>query len=330
MAAGTSSDKDDMRGILSQFPTHCREAAKLGTSIVFSQNFESIAVFGMGGSAIGGDLIRNILVDTKLPVYTVRDYNLPNYINSKTLVFATSYSGNTEESIAAYEAAMKRNCSIVTISSGGELEAMAHRNATPHIKVPPGIQPRMATAYLFIPILNVLKNSGIANVSEADISSTINFVGKTNFSKIGEQVAKKIYKKIPIIYASTRFSAVAMKWKTDINENAKVHAFYNVYPEFNHNEINAYESKDSRFFAVILKDGNEHPRIEKRMKITADLMKKRGVDSTEVVLPGISMLDKVVAGQYLGLWVSFWLAMMYKINPTPVKIIEDLKKQLKD
>ncbi len=323
-----SYDANNMKGILEDFPKHCDEATKLGITLSYQEYFGNVAICGMGGSAISGDLIRNILFDCRIPIYTIRDYHLPDYINQKSLVFVTSYSGNTEETLSIFEEALSRNCKIVAISSGGKLEELAKKARVPHIKIPSGIQPRMATAYLFFPIFNVLRKSNIANISDEEVYSTLQFIKQMDFKTNAQKIAKKLNGKIPLIYTSPRFSSIATKWKTDINENTKVHAFCNIYPEFNHNEINAYEGKQKGFGVLILHDNAENPKIMKRISVTEKLMKSKGFAVDIIAIKGNSMLAKVLSAQYLGLWVSYYLAMMRKINPTPVKIIEDLKREL--
>ena len=174
-----------------------------------------------------------------------------------------------------------------------------------------------------------MRNLRIIDIDDSEIDESINYLKKAKIAETAEELAEKIYKRTPLIYASTRYSAVAMKWKTDIDENTKVHAFYNIYPEFNHNELNAYESDNPDYYAIIIRDEMENIRIAKRMGVTGKLMKQHKVNFTEITLKGDSMIRKVLSATYMGLWVSFFLAMKYDTNPTPVKIIEDLKKMLR-
>ena len=327
----SSFDKDNMKKVLEQFPMQCREAVKLGIEIKPKGTVENVLICGMGGSAISGNLMQNAFPDIKIPVYSARDYILPSYAEKNSLVFISSYSGNTEETVSGFHEALKRKSKIVVITSGGELEKLAKKNKVDFIKIPSGIQPRLATSYLFFPMLNVLNNAKVIKFSGdgSEFKNLINYIEKVDFEAMGMKIAKELYGKALIIYASPRYSAAAMKWKTDINENAKIHAFYNIYPEFNHNEINGYVNKNGKFHVVVLRDENEHPRIAKRMDITMGLIKKKGIGVTEMGIEQNPMLTKVISAEYLGVWVGYSLALLYKTDPTPVKIIEDLKKALK-
>ncbi len=322
-------DRDNMKEVLEGFAGQCRKAARLGKGIRPGRKIENVFVCGMGGSAISGNLMQNAFPGIKVPVYSVRDYSLPAFAGRNSLAFISSYSGNTEETVSAFHDALKRKCRIAAISSGGEIGRIALKNKVDFIKIPSGIQPRLATAYMLFPMLNVMRDCGLVKDFGKDFKSLVSYVGKIDFAAMGMRIARQLYGKVPIVYASPRYSAVAMKWKTDINENAKVHAFYNVYPEFNHNEINANVNKNGKFHEIVLRDADEHPRISKRMDITIALIKKKGVGVTEVGIEENPMLTKVISAEYLGVWVGYSLALLYRTDPTPVKIIEDLKKALK-
>src|SRR3989344_2369850 len=329
MASKNPVDKENMQAVLEEFPKHCEEAVKLAKDIGFTEKFENVVFCGMGGSAISGDLLKDIAGDTPIPFYTIRDYGLPKYIKSKSLVFVTSYSGNTEEILSSLHEAYQRNCRIIAVSSGGKLESECKSKNIKHIRIPSGIQPRLATPYLFFPMLNILKNSKLLKVSDDEIKDTLAYLKKADISETGKDLADKLHRKIPLIYASARFSSVAIKWKTDINENSKVHAFYNICPEFNHNELNAFEGENSDYYVVIITDDYENIRIARRIGVTSKLIKAHRVDFTHVSLKGDSMLKKVLSAVYTGLWLSYHLAMKYGTDPTPVKIIENLKKMLR-
>lgn len=325
-------DIKNMAGELVKFPGQCEEALTLGTNLRFPQNYmpTSIAVLGMGGSGVSGDFLKAYFLEKKstIPVYVIRDYTIPKYITKDTLVFAVSYSGNTEETVSAYREAGKLGGQTVVICSGGKLEPISREYGAKLIKVPSGMQPRLSTPYLFLPMLTILKNNGIISVKDSEIQALTQSLAKSQFQELAKGLADMIGKKIPIIYSSERFSVIAMKFKTDINENAKIQAFYNIYSEFNHNELTSYVNKMADYHIVIVTDDDDHPRIKKRMKITKDLFRKYGQTVTELNIKGDSFLSKLMSSAYVGLWLGYYLALEYDTDPTPVEIIEDLKKQL--
>lgn len=323
-------DKGRMDLVLERFPQMCLDAVSLAKDVKIVEEVESIVIAGMGGSGIAGDILKHYLSDLDIPIYIIKDYIIPKYVDDKSLVFVLSYSGNTEETIAFYKEAVKKSTKVISLCSGGKLEELCIINRTTCVKIPQGIQPRLSTLYLFFPMLIILQNSGLVENQLGYIKKTILALRKSFFRERAKDLAEKIGNKIPIIYASTKFMPVAMKWKTDINENAKVHAFYNIYPEFNHNEINAYVNKNGEFYIVIIKDEDDLRRIRKRMDITKKLIKDKGYDITEMVIKGDCLLSKMFSAILLGTWVSYWLALLYHTDPTPVDIVEDLKKELKD
>ncbi len=321
-----------MADMLERFPKDCEEALKLGRDLRPESNEQpdAVVVLGMGGSSVSGDMVRAYLADCKrhVPVYTVRNYLLPRYITKKSIVFAISYSGNTEETVASYREASRLGARVIVLTSGGKLAILAKENEHALITVPTGIPPRLATPYLFFPLLTVLQNYGIIQGRPIEMRDAIAALKKPMYRELGKELAAKIGKTVPIIYASERFSVVAMKWKTDINENAKTHAFYNVYSEFNHNEINGYVNRNADFHVIIIRDDEDLGRIRKRMKITGTLIRQRGFPVTEVHIRGENYLTKLLSAIYTGLWLSYYLAIGYQTDPTPVQIIEDLKKEL--
>ncbi|MEM2139014.1 MAG: bifunctional phosphoglucose/phosphomannose isomerase, partial [Candidatus Woesearchaeota archaeon] len=242
-------DKQNMISVLKNIPNMFSEVLELGDDITFPKEFvENVAVLGMGGSGFTGDLLSSYLSDLKelkeigLKIFIIKDYNLPDFIKKKSLVFAISYSGNTEETISAYRTAIRRGCRVVAISSGGKLEELSKMNKNPFIKVPKGVQPRLAFPYMFVPVLNVLSYSGLIDEQTGLLKKLVLDLKKMNIENEAILIAKKLKDKVPIIYSSQRLFCVAEKWKTDINENAKTHAFFNILPEFNHNEICSYEN----------------------------------------------------------------------------------------
>ncbi|MBN2423285.1 bifunctional phosphoglucose/phosphomannose isomerase [Candidatus Woesearchaeota archaeon] len=322
------ADKSNMHEILERFPKMIKEAMELGKDIKIEADIKNIFITGMGGSAYPGDLLKCYLDDIKIPVFVNKSYSLPKYVNKETLLFAVSYSGNTEETISAYREAIRKKANVVAVCSGGKLEKLAKMNKTPLVLVPKGLQPRLSTIYLSVPLLTILHNSGIIPSQENILKKTAAALKNPGIKEKAKELASKIKGKVPVIYSSQRTFCIAEKWKTDINENAKTPAFYNIFPEFNHNETNAYVNIIGEYFVVMIKDEQDHPRVKKRINIIKKLIMKKGVDIMEIAITGNDFLTRLISGFYLGLWVSYFLALEYETDPTPVEIIEDLKKEL--
>ncbi len=319
-------DRHNMLQVLNNFSGQCREALGLPKGISVPSDISNIVVLGMGGSAIGGDLLKSYLINSKVPVTVARDYKAPSFVDGNSLVFAVSYSGNTEETLSAFRDAKSKNANIIGITSGGQLAAECSKLIT----IPAGLQPRAALGYLFFPMLGVLHNSNITRVRNEDLNETLELLKKSdNFNSFGENLAKKIKDKIPIIYSSEALAPVAMRWKTQVNENAKMPAFYNIFSEMNHNEIVGYRSIDRKFTAVLIRDKNDNDRIKKRMNICKQIM-ERAVDVHDVEVQGNSLLARMFSTIYLGDFFSYHLAMWNRVDPTPVEIIEDMKKKLNE
>jgi len=318
-------DKNDMLSVLESFHKQCREALTLPQGMTIKDNINAIVVAGMGGSAIGGDLIKSYLSGSSIPVFVNRNYSLPKFVDSNTLVFIVSYSGNTEETLSCFEEAKARNSKIIAITSGGKISELCSKV----IKVPAGLQPRAAIGYLFFPMLGILHNMGLINVNNNDLNEMLSIIANVEpVKKKAQDIARKIRERIPVIYSSELFSPVAYRWKCQFNENSKWPAYYNVFPEMNHNELASIHGFErSKLFLIMLRNPDDNPRIQKRMDITKDIMSKRA--DVEVVQPeGSGMLARMFYLIYLGDFVSYYLAILKRVDPTPVDVIEEFKKSL--
>ncbi|MEA2087599.1 MAG: bifunctional phosphoglucose/phosphomannose isomerase, partial [Candidatus Caldatribacteriota bacterium] len=300
-------DNANMIELLEEFPQKMRDALRLGEEFIIptdllptpatstvsapapAKNFKNIVVLGMGGSAIGGDLLSDYLADElSIPIVVIRGYNIPKFVDENSLVFAVSYSGNTEETLSALKRCLKAKARIIALTSGGKLAVLAQENNFPVIKVPAGIQPRAAISYLFFPILKALERLGIAKKRNEEIEETHNILQelskeygaksplKNNFAK---KVALSLYQHLPLVYGSEGLlEAVAMRWKTQINENSKWPCFWNVFPELDHNEIVGYEieNKINRQVKIVyLQDKEGLLRVEQRREITRKIIEDK-------------------------------------------------------
>lgn len=303
-----------------------------------------IVIFGMGGSAISGDLARSYIAsnhpEIEIPISIFRNYKIPNWLDDHTLVIAVSYSGNTEETLSCLRQSMTITKHIIGISSGGELKEVCIKNNFPYLEIPGGYQPRAALGYLFFSVLNVILINfcKICQVSKSLIELQIlaDFLEEKSkqYSTVSEEnkawnIAQKLKGKIPIIYSSTDLlEIVNLRWRGQIQENSKNLAFGNLLPEMNHNEINSFihpEGTLNKFALIFLSDKADNPKIIERLVATKQILSKRvdtvfHLESTEDMLL-VRLFDLI----YLADWVSFHLAILNNEDPTPIPLISELK-----
>lgn len=330
-------DKEDMKGIINSMPQQIKEAYNIHTNVSLRGEITKIIMCGMGGSSISGMILQNYL-NLSVPIILVQNYDLPEYVDKNSLVFIASYSGNTEESVSCYREARRKQLNIVVITTGGKLNEFCQKDFTPLILIPKGLQPRNAVAYLFFPIIRVLENSGlIANKSDEIKKVIANLESnKESFNKTAKEIAEKLYGKLPVVYSSDRFYSAAYRLKCELNENTKIPAFCHKFPEMNHNELNGYVNYSKLnmnvpIHIIMLKDEQDHKRVLKRMDITKKFIKELSnekITFTEIHIKGDCLLTKLFSTIYIGDLISYYLALRYGIDPTPVEIIERFKKEM--
>jgi glucose/mannose-6-phosphate isomerase len=328
-----SSDKSDLYSVLKNFPQQLTEALKIARDARVSGSFDNIVICGVGGSALAGDLFETYFEKLRIPVHINRNYQLPKEAGSNSLVVVITFSGNTEEPISAFREALDKGMSMVGIASGGQLERLCKKNGIPIVILPKGpknFQPRHALGYAFASLVKVLSNSRIIPSKDEEITNTADILSGLDLQKDSQAFAKRLYKKIPVVYSSERWEKVARIWKIKFNESSKVMAFFNWFPELNHNEMIGHTeaSVQGNFHTIIIRDKEDLPRIKKRMELTADLLQSRGEEVTLVDTMDTDMLTKIFATILYGDWIAYWLAMLYKIDPTPVDLVEEFKKKL--
>ncbi len=318
----------DMLKIIEDMPEQIREGAKLAKDIKISGGINNIIVCGMGGSGIPGDILKTVLRESKISVYVNKSYTLPGFVDGNTLAFLLSYSGNTEETLTCFKEAYRRNAKIVVITTGGKLKLEAQDKKVSMITIPKGMPPRNALAYLFFPMLIICHNAKITTVRMLDLTQTIKTLKNPTLNQKADELSEHLINKTPIIYCSDKMEAVALRWKQAFNETSKVHAIANVFPEMNHNEIMAFEDNKKEFHVIMLKDEKDHAQIKKRMSLTRDLLKSKGITITEMMLRGDSFIAKLFTAIYIGDLTSFYLAQRRGVDPAETKLIEELKKKL--
>ncbi len=295
------------------------------------RSVKGVFIGGMGGSALPGDFIKSLFYPLQFQLHVNKDYKIPEFIDQKWLSFIISYSGNTEETIAMYKECKKRTNKIVVITSGGKLEKMAKKDKIALIKVPKGLQPRMAIFYMSIPIIKILNNSRTVNIDlHKEVKKAIAIITE-EMRREAEMIAKKIENKIVLIYSSTRNFILSEKWKISINENSKAPAFFNHFPEWNHNEINGFKNRGkNNIVAIMLKDKKDYIRIRKRFEITKKILLNQKIEVIDVDISKPNRLSTLIYGIVFGDWVSYELSKLYNQDPYKVPIIEHLKEELRN
>lgn len=338
--------KHDSKGIYAlvhSFPEQCQEALAIskGASLSpLSRAVEQVVLTGLGGSAAGGDLARSLFeAYGKVPFIVNRDYTLPAWVGPGTLVICASYSGNTEETLSAFADAQAKGAQILAVTSGGEIGRLATDGAHTAILIPAGQPPRTALGYLLVPVLFACQKYGL--IPEQPFESTFRMLDscremwrlESNLEQNStKQMALAIQGKLPLLYGLGSWqAAVANRWKGQINENAKMMAFANAFPELCHNEIIGWVGATSqgvnRWVTVVLQDGSETAKMKARARVTLQLVSDR-TERYEVHAPGTELLEKMLALTYYGDFLSVYVAALNGVDPENIDHIHTLKSEL--
>ncbi len=334
-------DKSDMLAFCVDAAKHYRESARIAEKISLRHtNPENIIVAGMGGSAIGGELLKDWARDkAQAPIEVSRAYSLPAYANDRSLVLVMSYSGETEESLSSFLDAVKRRCMVFCVSSGGSLLEFAENLGVPFLRVPSGIPPRAALPYMFVPQLKAVEKAGVVSGVSAELSEVTTLLGrvasenapdkpvKDNFSKI---LASGIAKTAPVVYGFSVYRSVAQRFKQQFNENSKVPSKWEFFSELNHNEIVGWENTKLTecFSTIFIRDKAEPDAIRSRIETTKTLLPS-GSKMFEVWSQGSCVLARMLSTICIGDFTSVYLAVLCGVDPTPVEKINLLKEKMK-
>jgi len=339
-------DKSGMYDRIFKFPEQLEEASQIGAGLSpdmeYYKDIDNIVLVGMGGSAIGGDLVKSYLSDSlKVPFIICRNYHLPAFVNEKSLVIGSSYSGNTEETISALNAGIEKNAKIFCLTTGGKVGRIAKEKGYLTAQLPTGYQPRAALGFSVVPLLYFLAKTGFIADPSNDIAEVIaglkayrqqyeiENVTEKNPAKL---LAQKLYNKIPIIYTGPELTdTVGTRWKGQFCENAESLAFNNQFPEFNHNELVGWNKIDSyrdNLIVVYLRDTEDFEQVAKRMSIVEEIINDNGVEIVNIYSQGDFRLGRIFSLIQIGDFASFYLAILNEVDPTPVKFIDMLKEKL--
>lgn len=335
-------DRSNILKDLVNTPDYCRDAIELAKQVKVPEKVvpKNVVVVGMGGSAIGGEILHDWLRDTlPISIEVCRDYTLPAYVNKDTLVFANSYSGNTEETLTAFLTALQRQCTVLTVTSGGQLEAFSKKLQIPYVKIPETLQPRAAIPYMFFPLPVFMQKLGILQKIEDELEEAVaalEVVCKANAPNVptknnkAKQIATEIAETMPVVYGFRQYTSVAHRLKAQFNENSKVPCRADVFPELNHNETVGYEAEafNKKQTVLLIRDAQEPKEIGNRIEITRDLVFSRANKVLEVRAEGKGKLAKMFTALCICDYVSVYLAVLRNKDPTPVNIIDKVKKEL--
>ncbi|RPG58295.1 MAG: bifunctional phosphoglucose/phosphomannose isomerase [Flavobacteriales bacterium TMED191] len=327
-----------MKTFIKDFPNHIENAIKIADKSVskFTLNdISNVIISGQGGSGIAGCIVRNIFYNKiSIPIIINQDYKIPKFADDKTLFISSSYSGNTEETINAFHAASKKKCQIICICSDGELLSLAKEHNYNYITIPRGGAPRAMLAYSLTQLLFVLESlhSGSTGINDLKIEmksiSRLLLKKQKEIMKIAKSISSKIGKKMPFIYTYPELEGLAVRFKQQLNENSKRHAFYNIIPEMNHNEIVGW-SRNSLCSIPIFINGQSSKENKNRLDITINQISPKVEDLIVIDYDTSSHIEEYFYFLHLVDWVSFFIAENDGVDPNEIDAIHFFKKELK-
>lgn len=344
LAAMRRLDPEGMLDRIAELPIQLRDSWQAVANLTLPRGYaevDNVVVLGMGGSAIGGDLVRTLTAgELRVPMEVVREYELPAFVGPRTLAIASSYSGNTEETLTAYRAALERGARVVVVTTNGQILSGAEREGLPIVRFSYKAQPRAALGHSLVPLLGILKAAGLIGDVGDQIAETVSLLEDLR-SRLDEkrpasenrakQLALDLRGHLPFIYGSGLTAEVARRWKGQFNENGKAWAGFDILPELNHNSVVGYQWPSSVadvIRVIFLANDYVHPRVKARFGVTQEILRRQGVRFHVVEAEGRSKLAQMMSAVYYGDYTSYYLALLYDTDPSPVKVIDFLKAEL--
>jgi len=337
-------DKSGMLDHLHAFPEQCQKAWEKVQKFELPHlhtKISNVVILGMGGSAIGGDFVRRLaMAESNSPVWVHRDYGLPAFVDENTLVIASSYSGNTEEALSAFTKSLGTGAKKLAMTSGGKLKDLAEKEGIPVFVIDYKAPPRAAFPHSFIPLMGIFQKLGLLGDKSADLKEALDALNNLSGDLIetrplssnpAKQIASRLWGRIAVIYGAEMLSEVARRWKGEFNENSKAWAFFESFPELNHNAVVGYEfppEAKERIFVLMLRSPSLHPRILLRYEVTSKLLAKAGIAYEFVEAKGQSALAQMLSLVLLGDYASFYLSMLNEVDPTSTDAINFVKQSL--
>ncbi len=346
-------DPSNMIGRIGELPQQCLKAWRSASALSLPSdysNVDKVVILGMGGSAIAGDLLHTMaMTEGKITVLVHRDYHLPQLVDERTLVIASSYSGDTEETLSAFSQALGTPAKKLAITTGGRLQALAAEKGIPVFTVHYKAEPRAAFGYSFFSLLAFFQQLGFITMESQDVDEMIGLLEELSLNldkgvplkaNLAKQLATKLLGRLVIVYGAGILSPVADRWKTQLNECSKAWAFAECFPELNHNAVAGYRfpswlsekggerGERGKVFVVMLRSPSLHHRILMRYKVTGEILTDAGVAHEVVEAKGKSPLSQMMSMVLLGDYVSYYLAVLNEVDPSPVAVIDYLKERL--
>ena len=341
-------DTGTMLAKIGHLPDQIRAGWEISRSLYLperhrARSASAVAVLGMGGSAISGDLVRAVFADRlRSPLFSVRDYDLPAWVGPDTLVVAVSHSGATEETIAALGVALERRCPVAAITTGGPIGEVAAHVDLPRLVYPDEAPPRASLGYMLALLAGLLERAGMLDLSAEEIDGAAEAalsVGHScgsdvpTESNMAKQIAWSLLDRLPVIVGSGAMAAVARRWKTQLNENANSAAVAEELPEATHNTIVGYEQPETlrdHQYHVFLAAPADHARNRRRARLSTNLLDAVGIANRRVTFEGPSLLAQACAAISLGDYASFYLAMLYGVDPAPTPALAMVKAHMSE
>lgn len=323
-----------MKEHIAGFTKHIIDAMKIGEgfSPKNKREIRNVLVTGLGGSGIGGTIVAQVCdSELKVPFTVSKDYFIPGFVDKHTLVIASSYSGNTEETIMSLEAAEKKGALIVCVTSGGKVLEIAKKNNYDYILIPGGMPPRSAFGYSATQLFYVLQQHGlISNAFVAQLKSAVALMDAEEAATMRDSaaLAGKLIGKIPAIYSTASYEGVSIRFRQQIDENSKMLCWHHVFPEMNHNELVGWTTPNDSIAVVFLRNNTDFERTQKRMDLCKDIFKKHTPHIFEIWSKGKSQLERSLYLIHYTDWVTWYISELRNIDCTEVKVIDYLKGEL--
>ena len=324
-----------MRRHIEGFIEQLEKAFQIGEQSIFNpidRKISNVLICGLGGSGIGGTLVGKIAqISIKVPISVCQDYHIPAFVNNDTLVIISSYSGNTEETLAAVKEAQKRGAEIAAVTSGGELKEICDSNGYNYILIPGGNPPRTCLGFSFTEQIFILVKYRLLNDSVLeDIKSAIILLRNNDESikKEANEVAEALLGKLPIVYSVDQFEPVSIRFRQQLNENSKELCWHQKFPELNHNEMVGWAAGNVNLSVVILRNQDDYYRTQERIEFMKGVVEEKGASVTEIWSKGASFIEKAIYLIYLTDWASLFIADKKGIDPVEIRVIDALKGHL--
>ena len=324
-----------MNDYISSFTHQLREAVRIGETSSFKaaeNKIKNILICGLGGSGIGGSILSDVLSsEITIPISCSKDYSIPNFVNKNTLVIASSYSGNTEETLSALELCISKGAEIAIVTSAGKLKSIAEENNINHIVIPGGQPPRAMFAYSFTQLFYIFQHYNLINSDfKNSLKNSISLLD-SQAEKIkteAKNLAKSLYKKTPVIYVASGYEGVAIRFRQQLNENSKCLCWHHVVPEMNHNELLGWRTNTENLAVIFLRNKSDLKRNQVRMDINKTVISEFTNDIFDIYSQGNSKLENSLYLINFGDWVSWFLSELNEVDAIEIDVINFLKDKL--